>query len=100
MGHPKVSPAAVFDIITPDLTHGPELASAELIGMMSRCLDMFPNLAQNYDIHISHSRSMIVTAYYFCDISLKCLFSYGSGDGQALCPRPSECGGDHDTTPE
>jgi translation initiation factor 2-alpha kinase 4 len=55
-GHPKVLKAAVFDIITPDLEYGPVAASAEIIAVASDCLDNFPNLAQNYDIHISHSK--------------------------------------------
>ncbi|KAG6834919.1 hypothetical protein H0H93_006386 [Arthromyces matolae] len=54
-GHPKVEKAAVFDIITYDLEYGPVAASAELIAVVNDCLFSFPNLAQNYDIHISHS---------------------------------------------
>ncbi|KAF8148631.1 kinase-like domain-containing protein [Crassisporium funariophilum] len=55
-GHPKVQKAAVFDIITPDLETGPIAAGAEIIAVVSDVLDSFPNLTQNYDIHISHSR--------------------------------------------
>lgn len=55
-GHPKVLKAAVFDIITPDLEYGPLAAGAEIIAVARDCLDSFPNLAQNYDIHISHSK--------------------------------------------
>ena len=55
-GHPKVLKAAVFDIITPDLEYGPVAASVEIIAVANGCLDSFPNLAQHYDIHISHSK--------------------------------------------
>ncbi|KAF8839726.1 Serine/threonine-protein kinase [Paxillus ammoniavirescens] len=55
-GHPKVTKAAVLDIITPDLTSGIVAAGAELIMILSECLHSFPNLAQSYEIHISHSR--------------------------------------------
>ncbi|KAF8883813.1 hypothetical protein BD779DRAFT_1674349 [Infundibulicybe gibba] len=55
-GHPVVQKAAVFDIITPDLMSGPIAAGAEVIAVANDCLDAFPNLAQNYDIHISHSK--------------------------------------------
>ncbi|KAF9457367.1 kinase-like domain-containing protein [Collybia nuda] len=54
-GHPKVQKAAVFDIITPDLMSGPIAAGAELIALANDCLNSFPNLASNYNIHISHS---------------------------------------------
>ena len=55
-GHPKVLKAAVFDIISPELEYGAVAAGAEIIAVASDCLDSFPNLAQNYDIHISHSK--------------------------------------------
>ncbi|KAF9231990.1 hypothetical protein BU15DRAFT_90768 [Melanogaster broomeanus] len=55
-GHPKVTKAAVLDIITPDITSGMVAAGAELIMLLSDCLHSFPNLAQSYEIHISHSR--------------------------------------------
>ncbi|RDB27411.1 eIF-2-alpha kinase GCN2 [Hypsizygus marmoreus] len=55
-GHPKVQKAAVFDIITPDLAMGPIASGAELIAVAHDCLNSFPNLAPNYDIHISHSK--------------------------------------------
>ncbi|KAF9527861.1 other/PEK/GCN2 protein kinase [Crepidotus variabilis] len=55
-GHPKFWKAAVFDIISPDLTMGPVAAAAELISVANDCLDSFPNLSQHYDIHISHSK--------------------------------------------
>ncbi|KAG6906507.1 hypothetical protein DXG01_013561 [Tephrocybe rancida] len=55
-GHPKVQKAAVFDIITYDVEFGPIAAGAELIAVANDCLNSFPNLAPNYDIHISHSR--------------------------------------------
>ncbi|KAG5719281.1 Serine/threonine-protein kinase gcn2 [Termitomyces sp. T112] len=54
-GHPNVQKAAIFDIITYDLEFGPIAASAELIAIANDCLNSFPNLASNYDIHISHS---------------------------------------------
>ncbi|KAG6890525.1 hypothetical protein C0995_007725 [Termitomyces sp. Mi166 len=54
-GHPKVQKAAVFDIITYDLEFGPIAAGAELIAIANDCLNSFPNLASNYDIHVSHS---------------------------------------------
>lgn len=56
-GHPKVSKAAVFDIVTPDVATGLEVATAELIGIMNECLSAFPNLGHNYEIHVSHSSS-------------------------------------------
>ncbi|KAF8060720.1 kinase-like domain-containing protein [Lyophyllum atratum] len=54
-GHPKVQKAAVFDIITFDLESGHVAAGAELIAVADDCLNSFPNLASNYDVHISHS---------------------------------------------
>ena len=32
-------------------------AEAELILLLNDCFHSFPNLAQSYEIHISHSRS-------------------------------------------
>jgi eukaryotic translation initiation factor 2-alpha kinase 4 len=58
-GHPRVSKAAVFDIITPDLENGPLAASAEVLTLVNDCLKSFPNLAENYEVHISHSKSRI-----------------------------------------
>ncbi|KAF8186819.1 hypothetical protein BJ912DRAFT_1022739 [Pholiota molesta] len=55
-GHPQYTKAALFDIISPDLVTGPIAAGAELIAVVNDCLDNFPNLSQNYDIHISHSK--------------------------------------------
>ncbi|KAI9461114.1 hypothetical protein HD554DRAFT_2206776 [Boletus coccyginus] len=55
-GHPKIVKAAVLDIITPDMRNGIIAAGAELILLLSDCLRSFPNLAQSYEIHISHSR--------------------------------------------
>jgi translation initiation factor 2-alpha kinase 4 len=63
-GHPKVQKAAVFDIITPDLLSGPIAAGAELIALANDCLNSFPNLASNYDIHISHSNSTWICIRY------------------------------------
>jgi len=63
-GHPKVQKAAVFDIITPDLLAGPIAAGAEIIALANDCLNSFPNLSPNYDIHISHSRSKAVFSLY------------------------------------
>ncbi|KAH8114389.1 kinase-like domain-containing protein [Phellopilus nigrolimitatus] len=63
LGHPVVSTAAIFDIITPDTVHGLEVGSAEMITLMDECLGMFPNLANNYQVHVSHSKiSEIVMA--------------------------------------
>lgn len=59
-GHPKVSKAAVFDIITPDLENGAIASSAEVLTLINDCLSSFPNLADNYEVHISHSRSMFL----------------------------------------
>lgn len=56
-GHPKVQKAGVFDIITTDLSSGPVAAGAELIAVANNCLKSFPTLAENYEIHISHSTS-------------------------------------------
>jgi translation initiation factor 2-alpha kinase 4 len=58
-GHPRVSKAAVFDIITPDLENGPIAASAEILTLVNDCLRSFPNLADNYEVHMSHSKSRI-----------------------------------------
>ncbi|KAI0954220.1 hypothetical protein AcV7_007513 [Taiwanofungus camphoratus] len=55
-GHPTVSKAAVFDIITPDLLTGPSAAAAEAISIVNDCLNKFANLGQQYEIHISHSK--------------------------------------------
>ncbi|KDQ25175.1 hypothetical protein PLEOSDRAFT_1066383 [Pleurotus ostreatus PC15] len=54
-GHPKTTKAAIFDIISPDLTSGPIASAAEIIMIASDLLDGFPSLEQNYDIHVSHS---------------------------------------------
>lgn len=64
-GHPKVLKAAVFDIISPDLEFGAVAAGAEIIAVASDCLDSFPNLAQNYDIHISHSKCESIFIYIY-----------------------------------
>ena len=50
----------MFDIITPDLLSGPIAAGAEIIALANDCLNSFPNLAQNYDIHVSHSKSTLI----------------------------------------
>ncbi|KAG0696775.1 hypothetical protein DFH29DRAFT_949716 [Suillus ampliporus] len=55
-GHPKAAKAAVLDVITPDTKHGLIAAGAEFLMLLSNCLNSFPNLAQNYEIHISHSK--------------------------------------------
>lgn len=54
-GHPKVQKAAVFDIISTDLTSGLTASAAEIIALANRILDSFPNLVENYDIFLSHS---------------------------------------------
>ena len=48
--------SAIFDIITPDLAFGPIASGAELIAVAIDCLNNFPNLSTNYDIHVSHSK--------------------------------------------
>ncbi|KAI6146889.1 kinase-like domain-containing protein [Pisolithus tinctorius] len=55
-GHPRVTKAAVLDIITPDISSGIVAGGAELIMLLNDCLYSFPNLTQTYEIHISHSR--------------------------------------------
>ncbi|KXN81004.1 Serine/threonine-protein kinase gcn2 [Leucoagaricus sp. SymC.cos] len=55
-GHPKMTKAAVFDIITQDLASGPIAAGAEIVAVINDILNSFPNLAQSYDIHVSHSK--------------------------------------------
>ncbi|KIL60768.1 hypothetical protein M378DRAFT_906708 [Amanita muscaria Koide BX008] len=55
-GHPKMSKAAAFDIITQDLKWGPIAAGAEIISIADECLTSFPNLATNYEIRISHAQ--------------------------------------------
>ncbi|KAF5320234.1 hypothetical protein D9611_011377 [Ephemerocybe angulata] len=54
-GHPLIHKAAVFDIITQDLEHGPVAAGAEVIAVMNNILNSYPNLSQTYNIQISHS---------------------------------------------
>jgi eukaryotic translation initiation factor 2-alpha kinase 4 len=79
-GHPKVSKAAVFDIITPDLLTGHLAAGAEVLAITNECLNSFPTLAENYEIHVSDSRSEIrnhfsvwqmLTILLVIDIALK-----------------------------
>ncbi|KAJ2913179.1 hypothetical protein MD484_g7237, partial [Candolleomyces efflorescens] len=54
-GHPLIQKAAVFDIITQDLEHGPVASGAEMIAVINNILNSFPNLNQTYNIHVSHS---------------------------------------------
>ncbi|KAJ7749951.1 hypothetical protein B0H16DRAFT_1675473 [Mycena metata] len=61
-GHPKFQKAALFDIISTDVTSGPIAAAAEIIAVANDCLDSFPNLNENYEIHISHS-SIVRTVF-------------------------------------
>ncbi|KAI5119391.1 hypothetical protein M0805_005934 [Coniferiporia weirii] len=56
LGHPLVSTTAIFDIITPDMMNGLEVASAEMVALMDECLGTFPNLSKTYQIHVSHSK--------------------------------------------
>ena len=58
-GQPRSSKAAVLDIISPDVTHGPIAAGAEILSLINECLVSFPTLAQTYEIHISHSNSEV-----------------------------------------
>ncbi|KAF8170288.1 kinase-like domain-containing protein [Mycena galopus ATCC 62051] len=61
-GHPRSQKAALFDIISTDVTSGPIAAAAEIIAVANDVLDSFPNLHENYEIHISHS-SIIRTVF-------------------------------------
>ncbi|KAI0066910.1 Serine/threonine-protein kinase [Artomyces pyxidatus] len=54
-GHPRVSKAATFDIITTDVANGSSASIAEAIIIVNDCLEMFPALAQMYELRISHS---------------------------------------------
>ncbi|KAI0320013.1 hypothetical protein OF83DRAFT_1275377 [Amylostereum chailletii] len=54
-GHPRVSKAAMFDIITTDVANGMAVSTAEAIIIVNECLDSFPSLSQQYEIRISHS---------------------------------------------
>ena len=54
-GHPKTMKAAVFDIITPDVTNGSIAAAAEALAILDSCLDTFAGL-NSYEIYISHSK--------------------------------------------
>jgi translation initiation factor 2-alpha kinase 4 len=54
-GHPKVSKAAVFDIITPDMELGLIASGAEILTMIDELLNSFPGLSSGYEVHISHS---------------------------------------------
>jgi translation initiation factor 2-alpha kinase 4 len=58
-GHPRVFKAAVFDIISTDVTNSGPVSIAESITIMNECLDSFPNLSQHYEIHISHSKGNV-----------------------------------------
>ncbi|KAI0266451.1 kinase-like domain-containing protein [Gloeopeniophorella convolvens] len=55
-GHPRVSKAAVLDIISTDIANGGPVSIAELIIIINECLDTYPSLSQHYEIHISHSK--------------------------------------------
>ncbi|KIY47671.1 kinase-like protein [Fistulina hepatica ATCC 64428] len=55
-GHPKAQKAAVFDIISPDVTYGPAAAGAELLAVANACLNGFPSLSEHYEIRVSHSK--------------------------------------------
>lgn len=52
--------AAIFDIITQDLEHGPVAAGAEMIAVMNNIMNSFPNLNQNYVMQVSHSTSTLI----------------------------------------
>ncbi|KAF9445879.1 Serine/threonine-protein kinase [Macrolepiota fuliginosa MF-IS2] len=67
-GHPKTTRAAVFDIITQDLASGPIAAGAEIIAVINDILNSFPNLSQNYDIHVSHSKIIELTLNRIPDV--------------------------------
>ena len=55
-GHPKTTKAAIFDIISQDLTTGSSAAAAEAIAVVNECIDSFANL-EKYEIHVSHTKS-------------------------------------------
>ncbi|KAF8625130.1 hypothetical protein AX15_005537 [Amanita polypyramis BW_CC] len=55
-GHPKLSKAAVFDIITQDFKWGPIAACSEIIAIANECMNSFPNIATNYEIRITHAK--------------------------------------------
>ena len=62
-GNPRVSKAAVLDIISTDLANGGPVSIAELIIIINECLDTYPSLSQHYEIHISHSMSNVISLY-------------------------------------
>jgi translation initiation factor 2-alpha kinase 4 len=43
-GHPRVTKAAVIDIISPDRNFGPTASAAELLVIVNDCLNSFPDL--------------------------------------------------------
>lgn len=68
-GHPKTTKAAVFDIITQDLSSGSTAASGEIVSVLNDILNSFPNLSESYEIHVSHSKSgLSVLAFSGCGV--------------------------------
>lgn len=55
-GHPRVTKAAVFDIISPDVVHGQLASAAEILILFNDIITGFPTLDQTYELHISHSK--------------------------------------------
>lgn len=55
--------AAIFDIITPDITNGQCVATAEAIAVVNSCMESFANL-NNYEIRVSHTKSWVL--FFLC----------------------------------
>ena len=51
--------AAVFDIISTDVINSGPVSIAESIIIVNECLDSFPTLSQQYEIHVSHSKGNV-----------------------------------------
>jgi len=68
-GHPKTTKAAVFDIITQDLSSGSTAAGGEIVSVLNDILNTFPYLSESYEIHVSHSKSELsVLTFSSCGI--------------------------------
>ena len=50
----------MFDIITPDLVNGPNVAAAEGITIVNNCLDIFGDISEHYVLVLSHSKSTVL----------------------------------------
>jgi len=61
--------AAVFDIITQDLSSGSTAAGGEIFSVLNDILNSIPNLLESYEICISHSKSgLSVLTFSGCGI--------------------------------